>query len=269
MARKKAGLTSSQIEKRFDKEQGIGTGKDYKSLYHTRETPLKTTNIKKPGWKTKRQHELWSYLTCMCFYLAEWSNSITDIRENYLLLDLADTQQIAKFLGINHPYDPHTREPIAMKTDFVFTVQKGFEVNLEARTVMPANNLNDIRTIETLEIERIYWARRKTSWGIITDRELELHKVLIKNIELIHAYKDITDRVTSASEKINKIAVLLTEELRASQDPLNKSALNMDSIYGFNQGDCLAIIKHLIANKRLPVDMTKPFNPDKKLLFMK
>ena len=83
------------------------------------------------GIKTGRKHEFFSDLERNYFYLTEYSNFIFDIREQFPLLPLEETIVIADELGIKHPTDPKTNEPVVMTTDFLLTMDKGkgiFEV---------------------------------------------------------------------------------------------------------------------------------------------
>nr|WP_256261117.1 TnsA endonuclease N-terminal domain-containing protein [Shewanella sp. NIFS-20-20] len=48
------------------------------------------------------------------FYLAEFSDRVIDIREQFPLFPLNLTQKISKILGVEHPRHPKTNEPIIM-----------------------------------------------------------------------------------------------------------------------------------------------------------
>jgi len=52
------------------------------------------------------------------FYLTEYSDVVVDIREQFPLLPLEETIVIAEELGLKHPTNPKTQEPIVMTTDF-------------------------------------------------------------------------------------------------------------------------------------------------------
>lgn len=43
--------------------------------------------------------------------------------------------------------------------------------------------------MEKFDIERVYWERRKTDWGIVT--ELQIPKTFARNISYIHDYHDL------------------------------------------------------------------------------
>jgi len=123
--------------------------------------------------------------------LTEFSNTITDIREQFPLLPQEETLLIAEELGITHPKDPKTGESIVMTTDFLLTVNKGKETFEVARTIKMKDKLMDERVLEKFEIEREYWDRKGIQWGIVTEDEID--KIMARNISYIHDYYEIND----------------------------------------------------------------------------
>lgn len=63
---------------------------------------------------------------------------------------------IADELGIKHPTDSNTGEPIVMTMDFLLTVDKGQGVFEMARTVKMKDELLKERVLEKFEIDREY-----------------------------------------------------------------------------------------------------------------
>ena len=122
--------------------------------------------------------------------MLEWSPIITDIREQYPL-DLAETLAIAKQLGIRHPTDPRSQQPIVVTTDFLNTVQRGIEIIEHARTVKYKQELSNPRVLQKLEIERVYWEIRNTDWGIVTEDDVD--PILAANIKWLHPCREVTD----------------------------------------------------------------------------
>lgn len=58
------------------------------------------------------------------FYYLDFADNVVDIREQFPLLPINETIIIAKELGIEHPRDPVTKEPIVMTTDFLITFKE-------------------------------------------------------------------------------------------------------------------------------------------------
>lgn len=180
---------TSKVEKWIKEGRGSGIGAEYKPWLNIQDVSSLGRSTRLKGIKTGRQHEFLSDLERNYFYLTEFSDSVVDIREQYPLLPLEETLVIADELGIKHPADSKTNEPIVMTTDFLLTVNKG-EGNVElARTIKMKDELLKERILEKFEIERVYWEKRGVGWGIVT--ELEIPKTLARNISYIHDYYDI------------------------------------------------------------------------------
>ncbi|HZG59705.1 MAG TPA: TnsA endonuclease N-terminal domain-containing protein [Anoxybacillus sp.] len=73
------------------------------------------------GTKVKREYHFLSDLERYFFYILEWQDSVIDIREQYPILDVEKTVEIAELLGFAHPKDPKTKINIVMTVDFMIT----------------------------------------------------------------------------------------------------------------------------------------------------
>ncbi|MGU7859640.1 TnsA endonuclease N-terminal domain-containing protein, partial [Streptococcus suis] len=93
-------------------------------------------------------------------------------QEQYPLLPIEETIIIANELGIKHPTDLKSGEPIVMTTDFLVTTRNNTEVKKFARTLKYKNELMDKRVLEKFEIERVFWERQEVDWGIVTELEV-------------------------------------------------------------------------------------------------
>lgn len=80
--------------------------------------------------------------------MLDYSDEVTDIREQFPLLLLEETLLIAEKIGVKHPTDPKTGEPVVMMTDF-FVTYKDKQV---VRTVKSSSEIEDERTIEKFEM---------------------------------------------------------------------------------------------------------------------
>lgn len=60
--------------------------------------------------------------------MLEITDDVIDIREQYPLLPLKDTLEIANELGIEQPKHPQTKEPIVMTTDFLITYKRNLSL---------------------------------------------------------------------------------------------------------------------------------------------
>lgn len=112
---------SASYDRKFKEGRGQGVGIEYKPWITIQDVPSLGRATRLKGFKVPRQFEFLSDLERNYFYLSEYSDSVVDIREQYPLLPIEETIVIADELGIKHPADPKTGEPIVMTTDFLVT----------------------------------------------------------------------------------------------------------------------------------------------------
>lgn len=124
---------------------------------------------------------------------------------------MEETIVIADRLGLKHPIDPKTNEPVVMTTDFLLMVDKGNGLVELARTIKMKEGLLKERVIEKFEIERVYWERRQIDWGIVI--ELEISKEMAQNISYIHDYYDIHAFQNISSQHIEDLAIALLQRI--------------------------------------------------------
>ncbi|HWD93549.1 MAG TPA: TnsA endonuclease N-terminal domain-containing protein [Verrucomicrobiae bacterium] len=199
------------------------------------------------------------------FHLLDWSPFVTDIREQHPLLPLGETMALAEENHIKHPTDPRTKFPIVMTTDFLIDERRSGSTTEYARTVKPAKDLCSERVLQKFEIERRYWLRRGVDWGIVTERELPTE--LVKNIEWIHPYRDVTGKINVSSSEVEKAEVIMAE-LICQGLPLAGSASACDDRLGLAPGTGLTLVRHFLANRRWSIDMTKLINPQRPVTFL-
>jgi len=248
MAKRSPNTTENKLKKGI----GQGHGKDYKPWLTVRDVPSQGLSTRIHGWKTGRVHHFLSLNELHCYYTFEWAKDVIDIREQYPL-DLDQTLDIASRLNVKHPSQPKSDEPIVMTTDFLLDIQSGSEVRNIAISVKPADDLSSIRVQAKQSIEYLYWTEKRVPWYIIT--ELEIPKILAKNVEWIHTARWIEDSPGLSITLIRQIEPVLYELIMFGQVSPAESALATDSKLGLNPGSCLWIIRYLIANRYWTVSM--------------
>lgn len=236
--------------------RGVGRGADYKPLLFVQDYAGKGTAARIWGWKTGREHHLFSRLELSFFYTLEWAESVVDIRERFPL-DQEETRATAELLGIPHPSDPTTGG--AMATDFVITMRCGLEIVDCARTVMYAESLAKSGVLDRLEIERAYWASREVEWGIVTEREID--EALVKNVEWLHRYRDARDLAPLTTETISRVEAVLAPRVTGSVLPLRDLTAECDDLLGLQPGIALTVVRHLLASRRWEVNMLRRIDP--------
>lgn len=264
MAKRQRNTDQAVIDQRLKVGRGQGKGAEYTPWLHIQDVPSSGLVHRIKGWKTHREHHFLSTLECEYFYALEWSLSVSDIREQYPLLPQTETLAIAQACGFRHPTDPRTKEPIVMTTDFVITIALSHLQDVEcARTIKPSTQLQSKRTLEKLEIERRYWQARNTDWAIVTEQEIP--RGLAKNVELLHRYLQLADRLPLSEDEIQNIAQVLTAQVRQGHGSLRAATSACDRQLSLEPGTGLAIAYHLLATRQWLIDMNVRINPGKPL----
>jgi hypothetical protein len=263
MAKRHRGATPKSIQKRIDEGRGDGYGVDYKPWLTIQDVSSIGLVHRIKGSKHGRVHHLMSNLERDYFYLLEWSEKVTDIREQYPLLPIEETIRLADNCGLRHPYDPFTRHPIVMTTDFVVTLKSGGTTRMIARTAKYSDQLSRRRVLEKFEIERRYWVEKDIDWAIITERDI--NQILVRNIELFLSYRQIDDRGLSPSQ-ISLATSALNSNLIGTHLSIAQLAAQCDMELELPIGSSLTVAYHLIATKVWLIDLSQTFNPQRPLV---
>lgn len=173
-------------------------------------------------------------------------------------MPLEETLVISDELGIKHPTNPKTGEPIVMTTDFLLTVNKS-EGSVElARTIKMKDELLKERVLEKFEIERVYWKKRGVDWGIVT--ELEIPKTLARNISYIHDYYDIQqyDAFQNISPQfIEDLGIELLKRVLDTDKSIREITNLFDKEVHVSLGSGMTLFYHLLTQKIIQIDMLK------------
>jgi len=175
------------IFRRYIREgRGQGVGANYDPWIHIQDFPSLGMASRVSGTTTGRIHHLMSNLELSLFYLLDWSDDVSDIREQYPLIDLVQAIEIAEKANIRYPYDPKSGFPYVLTSDFYLDTDQGAMV----MSVKPSSELGKPRVREKLEIERRYWTMRGVKWSIMTENEINRKKA--NNIEWLAQAKDLS-----------------------------------------------------------------------------
>lgn len=253
MAKRKRMTTDASIARRLREGRGQGNGASYRPWLTVQDIPSQGLTHRIKGWTTGRVHHLFSNLERDVFCLLDWSECVLDIREQYPLLPLEETEGIANQLGIRHPADPRTHHTIVMTTDFLLDVRAGDTTVQQSHTVKPADQLDNPRVLEKLELERQYWQARGVDWGIITEHEIP--KPHANNVRLLRSYQQIEQRL-SAEVPFAQMVQFLCDN--SSKLALSEVVDRADRHFGLVAGTARTVLYHLFATRQIPYSLFEP-----------
>lgn len=264
-----AKFTAKDIQKEIDRKikegRGLGDGMDYKPWIFVNEIPSKGRSHIQYGYLTGRDHHLLSDGENRFFHVAECSTyrRSKDIREQYPLLPIDETLEIASQLGIDHPAVPaHSSNYTVMTTDFLITTTDGMLTTFFPRTVKRRNDLFDVRKVEKLTIEAVYWQRRNLDWGIVVVEDIP--EILFRNLKLLRPSFNLNERMHE--EDLYDITTYLSSYINTNDLPLSHVARECDRSLGFETGTSLPVAYHLILRNVWVVDLYSPIVPGKPLV---
>jgi hypothetical protein len=252
--KRRSHWTEDKIQRFIKEGRGSGEGQNYKPWLTIQDVPSEGVTERKWGWKTKRIHHFLSQLECQVFYAFEWSDCVIDIKEQYPL-NRNSTVEIAEKLNIKHPKYPNSDVTTVLTTDFVIKVADKQGYKTYARTVKMSKDLEKRRTIEKLEIERVYWENRGIDWGIITENEI--NKYFAKNMEYIHSSYFLPDDLQEKALCYQQDLILLINNTEGTYLELLK---HFSSLMGISIEESIAIFKHLVARKKITINMFEDFS---------
>ena len=228
---------------------GIGEGFDYKPWLRIQDVKSHGTRSLIFGRKSQREHHMMSSIESELFYLAEFSDSVVDIREQFPILPLNYTQRVASILGIKHPIHPKTKEPVIMTTDQLLTTDSPQGISYHAVSVKPESESGKQRVLEKIDIERVCWGLLGVKFSYFTGNELTI--VQSRNLDWATApFREnpiifSSDQVDSALITIN-IGQCFFEELCNQLISMNIAS----------HDEAQLLIRYLIGEKYIDVDLS-------------
>jgi hypothetical protein len=183
------------------------------------------------------------------FYMLDWSDSVTDIREQYPLSDLDCAVKVAEQAGIRYPTDKLSGYPFVLTCDFMISTMDG----AKARTIKMTSELSNARTLEKLEIERRYWMAQSVDWKIITEREIPFQKA--RNIEWLYTAQGfcISSEFAQALDKLKQL-------LLSGKHSVFEAVQTVEGEYLLAPGTGLQLFKQLALDKAVTVNLSEPLN---------
>jgi hypothetical protein len=243
--------TFEDFKRSLKNKYGLGEGKSYKPWLRVQDVKSRGVRSQILGLKTERIHHTLSSIETEFFYLAENCDSIIDIREQFPLFPINLSIKIAKALGVDHPTHPETGAPIIITTDFLLTRTIDSEIVFEAISVKPEDESDELRILEKLEIERVWWELLGIKFSYYVGNELT--QIQSSNINwATHPLRIVGN--TYNPNNLGRALALLTPGTHFKKDICNLFVSEMNVPHE----EALNILSCLIGEKRLIVDISYP-----------
>ncbi|MCA0952143.1 TnsA endonuclease C-terminal domain-containing protein [Shewanella chilikensis] len=250
MASRTKGGTEPLFAKWIKEGRGSGQHANYKPWLTVRDLPSLGRVHRVFGLKSKRTHHLLSDLELSVFLMLEWHSEVTQIREQFPL-ERDITRRLAHDAGIKHPNIAGVDQ--YMSSDFLVDSidEKQPRFALQAKYV---TDFSDIRTVEKLELERLYWQDKTLPWYLITEQDVP--DVVTQNIKWLYP--------TQSEEEEDAELALQQIEFYAhhfKKNP-NKTVLaickELDTAYDLPLGESLYEVRRLLAKRYFSFDIFIP-----------
>lgn len=250
MAKNRTVNTFESVSWKIAHGYGRGLGLEYKPWISGHEFASRGIYVRLKGRTVPRLYCFMSRLEADAFILYDCSQEVTDILEQYYLT-LEETLEIADGLRIAHPRSGKYFN--AVTTDLL--VQK--DGQWIARSVKTSRDLENERTLEKLEIERVYFSRRGIDWKIITEKEL--NRTLVQNLNWLW-YGESPDSVIADHQLLLDAEAAFLELYEIENLPFPHLVDEIESRFSLTTGSAVCVFKSLIRRGIIQVDLTKPLN---------
>lgn len=244
--------TFLDFQRALKNKYGIGEGENYKPWLRVQDVPSRGSSGKIQGIKIDREHHTLSEGESAYLYLAEFRDSVVDIREQFPLIPIDLSVKIASYLGVTHPAIPDSKVLNVLTTDFLLTCsdkQKG--VWYEAISVKSkVEDLVDKRTAEKLDIERVWWELLGIPFRVYVNTPQNQTKS--KNIQWFTAPvrhgENFSDSLIYSACDLLRVGPMITEQV------CHEFATN----FNIDGEKALSLLKTLFAKKIVDVKLDKP-----------
>ena len=229
---------------------GRGEGLDYKSWLTGHEFASRGRFVRLTGRTVPRLYRFMSTLEADAFVIYDNMPDVTDILEQYYDT-LEETLEIADQLHVRHPFSGKYYNPVT--TDLV--VRKGNA--WIARSIKSSRDLEDERTLEKLEIERIYFEQHNIEWKIVTEKEL--NRDLVQNLNSLW-YGESPEKLFPDPHLLQNAEDTFLQWYEEDLLPFSALLDRIELLFHLPPGGGISVFKSLLRKGKIRIDLTKPLN---------
>lgn len=264
MVRKRQGITEDDVARWTEQGFGQGSADAYKPWAKVRDVPSKGRSTRIAALRHKRIHHLYSDVETGHLLQVDYSPGISEIREQIALLPREETMEIAKDIGVKHPFYRGTQVPIVMTSDlYVLRARQAgapFVLCVKPDDAIQPGAKGLKRTLEKLEIEKCYWQRRGVCWRLVTEKHFDLTRVT--NLAVLRP----TGKVWRSREGLQR-AMEIAEIVDSAQWRGQALDRLLDAT-GWGRQETFEAIGNAIWRRLLQVDLSQALNLRRPLALM-
>ncbi|WP_297796548.1 TnsA endonuclease N-terminal domain-containing protein [uncultured Marinobacter sp.] len=168
----------------------------YAPFIRTEDVPSSGTKHRCRGVHSNRVHHLLSTNEYYFFIYLESQPDVLEINEQFPMLPLSLTRNVANALNIKHPRYPGTSTDMVMTTDFLVRLKNG---DLRAYSIKPSDALRNDRVIKKQAIEKGYWELQGVQWEIILDDQLKT--TFSRNLSMLRSFANLPNEYSAIANK--------------------------------------------------------------------
>lgn len=246
MIKVRRGFTEAKIKRFLEEGRGKGSHGDYSPWLTTVDvTALRSRKTRFRGLKSNRVHHTFTDFEAEVLYAIDWSDNVVDVRERYPM-DRDQTRRIASDARIEHPVDAKSRAPLVQYSDVLVDRADGTQV---ACSLVLSKDIGKKVVLARLEIQRRYWAAKRTAWRIISEKQLNAND--IANIEFCRSHIDLERQTEGRNSVASTAPELLARIERYPERSLQSICDALDADRKLAEGSALFVLRHLLGIKRL------------------
>lgn len=235
-------------EKRL-KTRGLGSGRSYEPFIKVHEISSTGESFRILGRNSTRPHHLLSRLELSVFLVFDRYQPTTDIKEQYPL-PIVDSLSICERLGIKHPQIAGKLKVVT--TDLVVELKNK---SGKAITVKYADELDDLRVVEKLQIEKVFWEQQGYKWEIFTEQEIT--PSIKENLEWLHAANQNLDDLYSELSILD--VQLIFQRLKGINKRLSTTCAALDDEYSCEPGFHIGLFRKAVAANLIDAPLNTVF----------
>lgn len=249
--------TEARVASLIAEGVGAGSGAEYRPWIQVRDISSLGRKHLVPGTRFGRDVHLLSNVEFNLFLMLEWSDAVLDINEQFAL-DRDLTQDVARKLGIKHPYYPGTDVPTVMTADFLVTLRRGGRTVVEAFNAKSDGDAEDMRQMEKLEIQRTALELMEIQHHLVFDSCIPKQKV--RNLDLLEKARVKPNEVEPSPGFFAEMALRLARHaanavVTSPNKTLSQVCAEFDKAHGNPEGTGLRAAFILGKRKEMEFDL--------------